>query len=144
MWKAFEELAGLGWLQRDSLPRLVAVQAEGCAPVVKAFVSGSSHCEYWEKAHTIAVGLRVPKSFADRLILRAIRESQGTALSVSDQDILEAQRLLATREGILAAPEGAATLAALPHLLHSGWVHPEERIVLFNTATGLKYLDLTK
>jgi threonine synthase len=140
MWKAFSEITMLGWLEKSDLPRMVAVQSEGCAPVVRAYESGSLACDLWESAHTIAVGLRVPKSFADRLILQSIRESHGTAIAVSEEDIQNAQRRLAVTEGILASPEGAATLAALERLIQSDWVRPEERIVLFNTCTGLKYL----
>jgi threonine synthase len=141
MWKAFAEMEELGWLESKSRPRLVSVQAEGCAPVVEAFRNGAAVCQPWLDAHTIASGLRVPRSFADRLILRYLRQSQGTAIAVSDQEILAAQRHLAEIEGILAAPEGAATLAALHHLIKTGWLKPHERIVLFNTGSGLKYLS---
>jgi threonine synthase len=120
---------------------MVSVQAEGCAPVVKAFNQGAPFCDFWINAQTIASGLRVPKSFADHLILQDIYQSNGTAVAVSDKSILESQKHLASLEGIFAAPEGAATLAALKQLLQQGWVHPEERIVLFNTGSGLKYLD---
>jgi threonine synthase len=141
MWKAFSELEELGWLEDTKRPRMVAVQADGCAPVVKAFDDGADSCQFWENAHTVASGLRVPRSFADRLILQDIRESNGTAVAVSDQVILEDQKQLAKMEGIFAAPEGAATLSALKELVRQGWVHHEERIVLFNTGSGLKYLD---
>jgi threonine synthase len=141
MWKAFAELEALGWLENTKRPRMVSVQADGCAPVVKAFESHASFCDFWLKAHTIASGLRVPKSFADHLILHDIYESHGTAVAVSDEEILEAQKELARMEGIFAAPEGAATMAALQKLIEKKWVHPEERIVLFNTGSGLKYLD---
>jgi threonine synthase len=141
MWKAFAEMQELGWLESTKKPRMIAVQASGCAPVVKAFVSGLSHCEFWPNAHTIASGLRVPKSFADRLILNDIRQSNGTAVAVSDEEITRAQKLLASSEGIFAAPEGAATLAGLIKLLGTGEVQVHDKIVLFNTATGLKYLD---
>jgi threonine synthase len=141
MWKAFAELETLGWLRNTKKPRIVAVQAEGCAPVVKAFEIGSSFCDFWINAHTIASGLRVPKSFADALILSDLRESHGTAVAVSDTAILEAQRKLGRQEGIFPAPEGAATLAALEKLVQQKWIHPEERVVLFNTGLGLKYLD---
>ncbi len=141
MWKAFAELQALGWLHDTRKPRLVAVQAEGCAPVVKAFESGAPFCDFWVRAHTLASGLRVPKSFADALILEDLRQSQGTAVAVSDEAILEAQRQLGRVEGIFPAPEGAATVAALWTLLQQGWVRPDERIVLFNTGSGLKYLD---
>ena len=141
MWKAFAELEELGWLNATKRPRMVAVQAEGCAPVVKAFHAGASFCDFWLNAQTLASGLRVPKSFADHLILKNLRESQGTAVAISDEVILEAQRTLAAKEGIFAAPEGAATLAALAQLASQGWVKPDENIVLFNTGSGLKYLD---
>ena len=143
MWKAFAEMEELGWLVSSSRPRMVSVQAEGCAPIVQAFQNGDAACQPWLDAHTIASGLRVPRSFADRLILRCLRQSQGTAIAVSDEEILAAQRQLAVTEGIFAAPEGAATLAALHHLLESGWLKPQERIVLFNTGSGLKYLGTT-
>jgi threonine synthase len=119
---------------------MVSVQASGCAPVVLAFERGAESCDYWENAHTLASGLRVPRSFADRLILEAIRESNGYAIAVSDEEILSAQHLLASMEGVFAAPEGAATLAGLQKLLEMGWVNPEEKIVLFNTGSGLKYI----
>jgi threonine synthase len=141
MWKAFAELETLGWLDSIKRPRMVSVQAEGCAPVVKAFEAGAAFCDFWLNAHTLASGLRVPKSFADALILEDIRASQGTAVAVSDESILEAQQKLGRMEGIFAAPEGAATLAALEILVQQKWVHPDERIVLFNTGSGLKYLD---
>lgn len=141
MWKAFAELEQLGWLENTKRPRMVAVQAEGCAPVVKAFNDGADFCDFWTGAHTLASGLRVPKSFADRMILANIRESAGTAIAVSDEVITEAQRELAKAEGIFAAPEGAATLAALKELVKQEWITPDERVVLFNTGSGLKYLD---
>ena len=141
MWKAFAELEALGWLKNSKRPRMVSVQAEGCAPVVKAFEKKASFCDFWTNAHTLASGLRVPKSFADHLILHDIYESQGTAIAVSDEAILESQKQLAAAEGIFAAPEGAATLAALKELIKQKWIHPDERIVLFNTGSGLKYLD---
>lgn len=144
MWKAFAELEALGWLENTRRPRMVSVQAAGCAPVVKAFERGALFCDFWMNAQTLASGLRVPKSFADRLILQDIYDSQGTAIAVSDAAILEAQKQLASSEGIFAAPEGAATLAALGDLVQQGWVHPEERIVLFNTGSGLKYLDVPR
>lgn len=140
MWKAFQELESLGWLGATDFPRMVAVQSEGCAPVVHAFQAGAEKCDFWTDAQTIASGLRVPKSFADRLILRTLRESLGTAVAVSDEQIREAQTRLGAREGIFAAPEGAATLAGLLELLDQGWVKGDERVVLFNTGSGLKYL----
>jgi len=140
MWKAFDEMEKLGWLENKTRPRMVAVQAEGCAPVVKAFESGASFCDFWIGATTIASGLRVPKSFADQIILKYLHESQGTAVAVSDDLIIAAQHRLAALEGIFAAPEGAATLAGLEILVEQGWVKPEETIILFNTGTGLKYI----
>jgi threonine synthase len=139
MWKAFEELQALGWTG-EKRPRMVSVQAEGCAPIVRAFQSGARRAEAWTEAHTVAAGLRVPLPFADRLILRTLYESQGTAIAVSDAEILEAQRQMAAMEGIFAAPEGAATLAALQRLLDQGWVQRGETVVLFNTGSGLKYV----
>jgi threonine synthase len=141
MWKAFAELEALGWLKNPKRPRMVSVQAEGCAPVIRAFEQGAAACEFWNDAHTIASGLRVPKSFADHLILQGLYESHGTAIAVSDEAILTAQKQLARHEGIFAAPEGAATLAALQQLVEQNWVLPGEKIVLFNTGSGLKYLD---
>jgi threonine synthase len=141
MWKAFNEMAELGWLESSSRPRMVVVQAAGCAPVVKAFDEGVLFCEFWQQAETIASGLRVPKSFADRLILQTLQASHGTAIAVDDREITAAQHTLATQEGIFAAPEGAATLAALKKLIATGWVEPHERVVLFNTGSGLKYLS---
>lgn len=141
MWKAFKEMEELGWLKNKKRPRMVAVQAAGCAPVPLAFEKKAQFCDFWMNAHTVASGLRVPKSFADHLILNDIYESNGTALAVEDADLMKAQKELAIAEGIFAAPEGAATLAALKELVTQKWVHPDERIVLFNTGSGLKYLD---
>jgi len=140
MWKAFAELEALGWLEDVKRPRLVSVQAEGCAPVTRAFEQGAERCEFWQEAQTIASGLRVPLSFADRLILRDIRQSKGTAVAVSDGEITQAQQELGKAEGIFAAPEGAATLAALKRLVEAQWLEKEERVVLFNTGSGLKYV----
>ncbi|HXF84685.1 MAG TPA: threonine synthase [Anaerolineales bacterium] len=141
IWKALDELAKLGWLETDKRPRMVAVQAEGCAPVVKAFHEGKDFCDFWLNAQTMASGLRVPKSFADRLILSTLRESKGTAVAVSDEAIFAAQNEIAKQEGLFVAPEGAATLAALKELLRQKWIAPEERVLLLNTGSGLKYLD---
>ncbi len=140
MWKAFAEMEALGWLKNKARPRMVVVQADGCAPVVKAFDAKAKFCDFWTGAHTLASGLRVPKSFADQMIMATLYESQGSAVAVSDEAILEAQRLVAAREGIFCAPEGAATLAGLQQLIAQGWIDPEERVVLFNTGTGLKYI----
>ena len=139
MWKAFDELQALGWIG-EKRPRMVSVQAEGCAPVVRAFQNGKERTEPWKNAHTLAAGLRVPAPFADRLILRILRQSGGMAVAVSDTQILASQRRLASTEGIFAAPEGAATLSALEHLLADQPAHRGEKIVLFNTGSGLKYV----
>lgn len=141
MWKAFKELEMLGWLETKTMPRMIAVQAEGCAPVVKAINEGRYNCELWENAQTIATGLCVPKSFADQLILKDIRESNGTAVSVSDLEISDWQQRLAHEEGIFACPEGAATIAGLQKLIKMGMVQPEETVVTFNTGSGLKYIN---
>lgn len=141
MWKAFDELERLGWID-ERRPRMVTVQAEGCAPIVRAFEEGTETAEPWEDAQTIAAGLRVPSAVGDRLMLAALRESGGTALAVSDEEIVEAQAQLAASEGIFASPESAATVAAARKLASDGWIGPEERTVLFNTGTGMKYTHL--
>jgi threonine synthase len=141
MWKAFAELGALGWVSNHR-PRMVVVQAEGCAPIVKAFAEGATEAPLWPNAQTMASGLRVPKAFADFLILQAVYASEGTAIAVSDAEMAEAQRMLAAMEGIFACPEGAATVAALRTLRQQGWIRAHERVVLFNTGSGLKYADL--
>ncbi|UCD45421.1 MAG: threonine synthase [Candidatus Bathyarchaeota archaeon] len=141
MWKAFDELEWLGWIGSER-PRMVSIQAEGCAPIAKAYAEGREESTFWEGAETIAAGLRVPHALGDFLILRAVRESGGLALAVSDEEILEAVRLMARSEGLFACPEGAATLAALTRMVDDGKVDRDERVVLFNTGTGLKYTDL--
>ena len=138
MWKAFDELEQLGWIG-SKRPRMVVVQSTGCAPIVRAFDAGAEHAEPWTDAHTIAAGIRVPAAIGDYLILRAVRESAGTAIAVTDEEIVDAQRTLGRLTGIHAAPEGAATYAAIPPLVASGFLRGDERIVLFNTGTGLKY-----
>jgi threonine synthase len=143
MWKAFEELEQLGWIDAKR-PKMISVQAAGCAPIVQAFVEHKTESEICKDAHTIAAGLRVPHPFADYLILRTIRESGGTAIAVSDTEIISAIHDLARTEGLFACPEGAATLAAFKHLAASGWLRPEQRVVLFNTGSGLKYADLVQ
>ena len=140
MWKAFQELEALGWLESQHLPKMISVQSNGCAPVVKAFNSGADHCAFWEDAKTIAGGIRVPISLADRLILKILSESGGNAIAVTDQEMQDAQLDLARNAGIFSSPEGAATLAALRHLLATGMVQPEESVVLYVTASGVKYL----
>ncbi|MCP4888355.1 MAG: threonine synthase [Planctomycetaceae bacterium] len=138
MWKAFQELKEIGWVD-GPLPRMVAVQATGCAPIVRAFESGAEHAPLWENASTVAAGIRVPAAIGDFLILRAVRESNGFATAVSDESILAAQRQAAEQEGVLLCPEGAATLAGYQQELASGRIAAEESVVLFNCATGLKY-----
>jgi threonine synthase len=138
MWKAWEELERVGWIG-PRRPRMVAVQAEGCAPIVRAFHAGEETAAPWENAATGAAGLRVPSAIGDRLMLQVLRRSGGTAVAVSEAEIAGAIRLLASTEGLFAAPEGAATVAGLRRLLDAGLVEPAERILLFNTGSGLKY-----
>jgi threonine synthase len=140
MWKAFEEMQALGWIGAER-PKMIAVQAEGCAPVVRAFETGAASVEFWKDAATLAAGLRVPRPLADTLILDALRASGGTAVAVSDREILDAGLDLATEEGIFAAPEGAACVAALRRLLASGFLKSDQRSVIYNTGAGLKYLE---
>lgn len=138
MWKAFDEMEQLGWID-GGRPRMISVQAEGCAPIVRAFHAGEEYATPWEHAHTVADGLRVPSAVGDFLMLRVLRESNGTAVAVSDTALVNAQMRMSSLEGTFACPEGGATLAALETLLEERWVSPEERVVLFNTGTGLKY-----
>ncbi len=138
MWKAFEELEALGWIG-PKRPRMVAVQATGCAPIVKAFEDGEEHAPLWENAHTISAGIRVPVAVGDFLILRAVRESGGFAIAVTDKDTLAARDEIAAEEGFLMCPEGAATYAAYLKSLEDGRVDVRDRVILFNSATGLKY-----
>lgn len=141
LWKAFQELKALGWLEDPSLPKMVSVQSEGCAPIVKAFNSGSERCEFWEDASTIAAGLRVPLSLADRWMLEILRESGGAAISVKDEEMLEAQIEFGKIEGIFTSPEGAATLVALNKLLSNRFIKRGESVVVFITASGVKYIE---
>ena len=138
MWKAFDELEALGWIGPER-PKMFAVQAAGCAPIVKAFDDGVEHAERWENAETIAAGIRVPRAVGDFLILRAVRESGGRALAVDDAAIERAVVQAAKQEGLLLCPEGGATLAAYHDALAAGLVGKGDRVVLFNCATGLKY-----
>ncbi len=141
MWKAFQEMEELGWTTNHR-PRMVAVQSAGCAPIVKAFEEGRKESDYWPDAHTLASGIRVPKALGDFLILDYIRESDGCAVSVTDQEIREALLEVGTREGILMCPEGAACWAALKQLTARGWAAAGDRIVIFNTASGHKYPEI--
>ncbi len=141
MWKAFAEMERMGLIGPER-PRMVSVQSEGCAPIVRAFEHGWEQAQPWESAKTLAAGLRVPAAIGDFLILTALRESQGTAIAVSDKAILEAITYMGSMTGIFPAPEGAATLAAQIQLLRDGWIQEHERVVLFNTGSGLKYTHL--
>jgi threonine synthase len=138
MWKAWQELQALGWIS-GPLPRLVAVQASGCAPIVRAFDSGALTATFWDSAHTIASGIRVPGALGDFLILSALRESGGFALAVSDEAIDAARGHVGTHDGLLLSPEGAATYAAYLAAARAGRIRPSDEVVLFNCATGLKY-----
>jgi len=141
MWKAFEELEAIGWIAPQRRPRMVSVQADGCAPIVRAFEQGLEKAPMWENAATVADGLRVPRAIGDFLVLRAVRESGGTALSVPDNEMVDGMITLGSTEGVSAAPEGGAALAALERLLAAGTIKPHESVVLFNTGGALKYLD---
>ena len=140
MWKAFAEMEALGWIN-SKRPKMIAVQAEGCQPVVRAFEQGAARSQFWEGASTVASGLRVPKPLGDFLVLNAVRESHGTAIAVADSDLIDAGIRLASEEGIFAAPEGAACIAAAERLLREGFLSSQEKIVIYNTGSGLKYLE---
>src|SRR5262252_5943366 len=138
MWKAFDEMEKLGWIGARR-PKMIAVQAEGCQPIVRAFTENEPRSRFYDDAHTLAAGLRVPKPLGDFLVLNAVRESGGTAIAISDEDMMNAGVQLASDEGIYAAPEGAACVAAAQKLLESGFLKQTDRIVLYNTGSGLKY-----
>ncbi len=141
MWKAFEEMEHLGWIGKKR-PKMVAVQSAGCAPIPKAWDEGKSASEPWPNAATLAAGLRVPKAYGDYIILDILRRSGGTALAVTDEEIMHALRDWAQQEGVFAAPEGAASLAAYRKLIASGFLKSSNTVVLFNTGSGLKYIDV--
>jgi threonine synthase len=141
MWKAFEEIEGLGWVAPGRRPKMVSVQAEGCAPIVRAFERGTDTAPAWENPATVADGLRVPRAIGDFLILRAVRDSGGTAIAVSDEAMIDGMLDLGGTEGISAAPEGGAALAAIRRLVADGSIRRTDRVVLFNTGGALKYLD---
>jgi threonine synthase len=143
MWKAFEELEQLGWVKPGKRPRMIAVQAAGCAPVVRAFDEGAPVSRMWENAATFAAGLRVPKPYGDAIMLKILHESGGIALTQTDDQILASILDWARHEGIFLSPEGAAATAAYDHLLQMGFLKPSDRVVLFNTGAGLKYTDVT-
>jgi len=142
MWKAFDELEMIGWITSGTRPKMVSVQAEGCAPIVRAFEQGTTKAAPWENAHTVADGLRVPRAIGDFLILQAIRDSLGTALAVSDREMVEDMVAIGSQEGVSAAPEGGAALSAIRHLVADGRIKSHETVVLFNTGGALKYLDV--
>jgi threonine synthase len=141
MWKVFDELEKLGWIGSER-PRMVSVQAAGCAPIPKAFDEGKKESEFWQGAETLAAGLRVPHALGDFLVLNAARESGGSALAVTDEEIMEDVGQIAREEGLFVCPEGAATFSALKHLIADGKVDKDEKVVLFNTGSGLKYTTL--
>ncbi len=142
MWKAMEEVERIGWVRRGKRPRMVSVQAEHCAPIVRAFEQGTERAQPWEGASTLADGLRVPRAIGDFLILRAVRESGGTALAVSDASMVNGMLAIGKHAGVSAAPEGGAALAAIERLAAKGTIKPHESVVLFNTGGALKYLDV--
>jgi threonine synthase len=141
MWKAFAELREIGWLRPDAVTRFVAVQATGCAPIVRAFAEGAEESQMWPDPKTFAAGIRVPKALGDFIVLRALRESGGTAVAVTEEQIAEGMRVAGEREGMLVCPEGGAALAATATLRRDGWIKKGERVVVFNTGSGLKYAE---
>jgi threonine synthase len=142
MWKAFDEMEKMGWLKGDGKPRMVSVQAEGCAPIIRAYEEGKDAAEEWQQPKTLAAGLRVPGAIGDFLMLRAIRESSGSAIAVSDEELINDTKELASKEGIFSSPEGGAALSCLRELIRRGEVRSADRIVLFITGSGYKYLDV--
>ena len=142
MWKAFDELEAIGWIPAGRRPKMVSVQAEGCAPIVRAFEHGTPKAVPWENAHTVADGLRVPRAIGDFLILEAVRHSGGTALAVSDAQMVHDMVAIGSHEGVSAAPEGGAALSAIRRLVAERRVETHETVVLFNTGGALKYLDV--
>jgi threonine synthase len=144
MWKAFAELEAIGWIAAGQRPKMVTVQPDGCAPIVRAIDNANDTAELWEGAHTVADGLRVPRAIADFLILRTIRQSGGTAVAVSDAQMVEDMLTLGRLEGVSASPEGAASLSAARVLIAAGKIKRHETVVLFNTGGALKYLDLLR
>ncbi|TMC78718.1 MAG: threonine synthase [Chloroflexi bacterium] len=141
MWKAFQEARAIGWLDANAKTRFVAVQSTGCAPIVKAFTDGRGESESWPDPQTFAAGIRVPKALGDFIVLRALRESEGTAVAVTDEEIAAQMRTAGETEGMLVCPEGAAGLAGATKLRRAGWIRDGEQVVVFNTGTGLKYAE---
>src|SRR5277367_1905790 len=142
MWKAFDEIEALGWVRSAKRPKMIAVQASGCAPVARAYEAGEPASKFFENAATFAAGLRVPKPYGDYIILEIVRESGGTVAALDDQTILQSLLDWSKHEGLLLSPEGAAATAAYDHLLATGFLTPSERVVIFNTGAGLKYVDM--
>jgi len=142
MWKAFDEIERIGWVTSTRRPKMVSVQAEHCAPIVRAFQQGTEKAQPWEHASTLADGLRVPRAIGDFLILRAVRQSGGTALTVTDREMVEGMLTIGRHAGVSAAPEGGAALAAIEKLVADGSIKPHDSVVLFNTGGALKYLDV--
>jgi threonine synthase len=142
MWKAFDEIERIGWVTTTRRPKMVSVQAEHCAPIVRAFQQGTEKAQVWEHASTIADGLRVPRAIGDFLILRAVRQSGGTALTVTDREMVEGMLAIGRHAGVSAAPEGGAALVAVEKLVADGSIKPQDSVVLFNTGGALKYLDV--
>ena len=140
-WKSFQEMECMDWIDTKR-PRMYSVQSDGCAPIVRAFNRGDEFAEPWENANTIASGMRVPKAIGDYLMLRVLKESRGGGVTVSDEEILSSVREIFVKEGIFACPEGAATLSALKKLLESGTILPHETVLLLNTGSSIKYLDV--
>jgi len=141
MWKAFAEMEELGWLEAARRPKMISIQASGCAPIIKALHDKKPESEMWQNAYTLAAGLRVPKAYGDFIILEIVRASGGTAVAVDDDTIMAGVKELAANEGIFAAPEGGAAMAAYRQLLQSGFLRESDEVVLFNTGSGYKYLD---
>jgi threonine synthase len=144
MWKAFAEMEAIGWITPGQRPKMVSVQTEGCAPIIRAFDNGAETAGTWDNAHTVADGLRVPRAIADFLILRTIRDSGGTAVAVSDAQMVDDMLVMGREEGVSAAPEGAASLSAARKLVADGTIKKHETVVIFNTGGALKYLDLLR
>ncbi|HEY2149405.1 MAG TPA: threonine synthase [Vicinamibacterales bacterium] len=144
MWKAFDEIERIGWVKPGKRPRMVSVQAENCAPIVRAFREGTDRASMWENAATLADGLRVPRAIGDFLILRAVRESGGTAVAVTDRSMVDGMLAIGAHAGVSAAPEGGAAFVAIRQLASAGTIKPHESVVLFNTGGALKYLDVIR
>lgn len=141
IWKAFQELLELGWIE-NRMPRMVTVQSDGCAPLVRAFHQGKEFADYWEGADTVADGIRVPSAVGDFIILRILRESGGTALEVPDRELMKAAKHMAAAEGLFVAPESAATLLAFQKLMQQGKIDRDETVLLISTGSGMKYIHL--